>query len=45
MMQVEGEQGQHNTVAEEFETGYLLNGRLLRPSKVSVLKHTDTEKL
>ncbi len=45
MLQVEGEQGQHNTVAEEFETGYLLNGRLLRPSKVSVLKHTDTEKL
>ena len=45
MMQVEGEQEQHNTVAEEFETGYLLNGRLLRPSKVSVLKHTDTEKL
>ena len=44
MMQVEGEQGRHNTVAEEFETGYLLNGRLLRPSKVSVLKHTDTEK-
>lgn len=45
MMQVEGEKGQHNRVAEEFETGYLLNGRLLRPSKVSVLKHTDTEKL
>ena len=45
MMQVEGEKERHNTVAEEFETGYLLNGRLLRPSKVSVLKHTDTEKL
>ena len=39
LMQVEGSEGQDNTVAEEFETGYLLNGRLLRPSKVSIAKH------
>lgn len=40
LMQVEGAREQDNTVAEEFETGYLLNGRLLRPSKVSISKHT-----
>jgi len=39
LMQVEGKKGQDNKVAEEFETGYLLNGRLLRPSKVSISKH------
>ncbi|MBW2559962.1 MAG: nucleotide exchange factor GrpE [Deltaproteobacteria bacterium] len=41
LMQVEGKKEQDNTVAEEFETGYLLNGRLLRPSKVSISKHID----
>jgi len=41
LMQVEGEKEQDNKVAEEFETGYLLNGRLLRPSKVSISKHID----
>ncbi|MDD5723258.1 MAG: nucleotide exchange factor GrpE [Syntrophales bacterium] len=41
LMQVEGGKGQHNKVAEEFESGYLLNGRLLRPSKVSISKHID----
>ncbi|MEA1970016.1 MAG: nucleotide exchange factor GrpE, partial [Thermodesulfobacteriota bacterium] len=30
-----------NKVVEEFEKGYLLNGRLLRPSKVSISKHVD----
>lgn len=28
-----------NKIAEVFETGYLLNGRLLRPAKVSIMKH------
>ena len=41
LMQVEGEKEQDNKVAEEFETGYLLNGRLLRPSKVSISKHIN----
>jgi len=41
LMQVEGDKERDNTVAEEFETGYLLNGRLLRPSKVSISKHID----
>ncbi|MBN2397259.1 MAG: nucleotide exchange factor GrpE [Deltaproteobacteria bacterium] len=40
IMQVEGNRGQDNTVAEEFETGYLLNGRLLRPAKVSIARHS-----
>ncbi len=41
LMQVDGEKEQHNKVAQEFETGYLLNGRLLRPSKVSISRHVD----
>ena len=39
MMQVEGGKEADNTVVEEFEKGYLLNGRLLRPSKVSISKN------
>jgi molecular chaperone GrpE len=39
LMQVEGGKEQDNTVAEEFETGYLLNGRLLRPAKVSIARY------
>ncbi|HOO89220.1 MAG TPA: nucleotide exchange factor GrpE [Syntrophales bacterium] len=38
MMQVEGEHEEDNKVVEEYEKGYLLNGRLLRPSKVSIAK-------
>lgn len=41
LMQIEGDKDQHNKVAEEFETGYLLNGRLLRPAKVSIAKHNE----
>jgi molecular chaperone GrpE len=36
VMQVESPEHDYNKVVEEFERGYLLNGRLLRPSKVSV---------
>ena len=41
MMQVEGEGKEDNKVVEEFEKGYLLNGRLLRPSKVSISKNIN----
>ena len=37
---VEGDDGEDNKVIEEFEIGYLLNGRLLRPAKVSVSRRT-----
>jgi molecular chaperone GrpE len=38
VLQVESPDHGHNRVVEEFEKGYLLNGRLLRPSKVSVCR-------
>jgi molecular chaperone GrpE len=38
MMQVESAQHGDSQVVGEFERGYLLNGRLLRPAKVSVCK-------
>lgn len=38
LMQVDSEHHEDNKVVNEFERGYLLNGRLLRPSKVSVCK-------
>lgn len=38
VLQVESEEIGENKVVEEFEKGYLLNGRLLRPAKVSVSK-------
>jgi len=36
MMQVEVDEGGENKVIEEYEKGYLLHGRLLRPARVSV---------
>lgn len=36
LMQVESEEQGNNKVIEEFEKGYLLRGRLLKPCKVSV---------
>jgi molecular chaperone GrpE len=44
MLQVESDAHEHNQVVDELETGYLLNGRLLRPAKVSVNKRTKVEK-
>ena len=44
VLQVESPAHDYNKVVDEFERGYLLNGRLLRPSKVSVAgqkKETD----
>jgi molecular chaperone GrpE len=38
MMQVESPEHKDSQVVGEFERGYLLNGRLLRPAKVSVCK-------
>ncbi|MEA1935556.1 MAG: nucleotide exchange factor GrpE [Thermodesulfobacteriota bacterium] len=38
VLQVESENHEENNIVEEFEKGYLLNGRLLRPARVSVSK-------
>ena len=43
MMQVESEEHEDSKVVDEFEKGYLLNGRLLRPAKVSVCKRPKKE--
>jgi molecular chaperone GrpE len=40
MMQVESAEHEDSQVVGEFERGYLLNGRLLRPAKVSVCKRS-----
>jgi molecular chaperone GrpE len=42
MMQVESAEHGDSQVVGEFEKGYLLNGRLLRPAKVSVCKRPST---
>lgn len=41
LMQVDNEHLDENKVVGEFERGYLLNGRLLRPAKVSVCKKVN----
>lgn len=38
LMQVESGDYEDNQIVDEFEKGYTLNGRLLRPAKVSVCK-------
>lgn len=43
MMQVESEEHGENKVVNEVQRGYLLNGRLLRPSKVCICKKTNKE--
>jgi molecular chaperone GrpE len=43
MMQVESEEHADNKVVNEVQKGYLLNGRLLRPSKVCVCKNINKE--
>ncbi len=43
MLQVEGQKHEDNKVVEEFEKGYLLHGRLLKPAKVSVCKCPKVE--
>jgi molecular chaperone GrpE len=44
MMKVESDEIADNKIVEEFEKGYLLNGRLLRPSKVSIAQHVKKGK-
>ncbi|HDQ04154.1 MAG TPA: nucleotide exchange factor GrpE [Deltaproteobacteria bacterium] len=44
MMQVHSDEHEENEVVSEIATGYLLNGRLLRPSKVCVCKKTSEKK-
>jgi molecular chaperone GrpE len=41
LMQVTSADHETNQIVDELEKGYLLNGRLLRPSKVSVCKRPD----
>ncbi|MBN1615425.1 MAG: nucleotide exchange factor GrpE, partial [Deltaproteobacteria bacterium] len=43
ILQVESKEHDHNRVVDEFEKGYFLNGRLLRPSKVSVSKRVKPQ--
>jgi molecular chaperone GrpE len=43
LMQVESDQHEDNKIVTEMEKGYLLNGRLLRPSRVCVCKKTNKE--
>ena len=43
MLQVESGDHAANQIVDEFEKGYLLHGRLLRPSKVSVCKRSETK--
>ncbi|MGZ3569180.1 MAG: nucleotide exchange factor GrpE [Thermodesulfobacteriota bacterium] len=43
MLVVETDQHEPNQVVEEFQKGYLLNDRLLRPATVSVSKAPEKE--
>jgi molecular chaperone GrpE len=43
MLQVESDEHEASQVVSEFERGYLLNGRLLRPAKVCVCKRPTKE--
>lgn len=43
MLQVESKEHEESKVVGEIERGYLLNGRLLRPSKVSVCRRLKKE--
>ncbi len=45
MLVVETDKHEPNQVVEEFQKGYLLNDRLLRPATVSVSKTTEKEAL
>jgi molecular chaperone GrpE len=43
LMQMESDKHEDNKIVSEMERGYLLNGRLLRPSKVCVCKNKNKE--
>jgi molecular chaperone GrpE len=40
LMQLDSADHEHNQIVSEMEKGYLLNGRLIRPSRVCVCKKT-----
>jgi molecular chaperone GrpE len=42
---VESPEYESNKVVEEFQRGYLLNGRLLKPAKVSVSKRSENNEI
>jgi molecular chaperone GrpE len=44
MLQVESKAHGQSKVVDEFEKGYLLNGRLLRPAKVSVCRKSQEDR-
>ena len=43
MMEVEDENKDPSTIVQEIQKGYMLKGRLLRPSLVGVSKKTSKE--
>ena len=43
LFQIESDAHKDNQVVDELEKGYLLNGRLLRPAKVSICKKAKKE--
>lgn len=43
LMQMDSDQYEDNKIVSEMEKGYLLNGRLIRPSRVCVCKKTKKE--
>jgi len=43
LMQVESDQHKDNKIVSEMQKGYLLNGRLIRPSRVCVCKNINKE--
>jgi molecular chaperone GrpE len=43
MFQIESDTHKDNQIVDELEKGYLLNGRLLRPAKVTVCKQAKNE--
>jgi molecular chaperone GrpE len=45
MLVVESDQHEPNRVVEEFQKGYLLNDRLLRPATVSVSRPSEKEEV
>lgn len=40
---VESNELAHNQIAEEFQTGYLIHDRVLRPAKVKVVKRIESQ--
>jgi molecular chaperone GrpE len=43
MLQVASDDHEDSQIVDEFEKGYLLHGRLLRPAKVSVCKNSKKQ--